>query len=301
MIVYSPLVKNQISVLVETLDNNIVIEKYKKECQIDVSNYLTNGPVQIYQCPASGYRFYFPKELMADGSFYEHLENITKGEYYNHRWEHYEAARFINPADTMLEIGCGSGNFLKICRDKGVEHISAIDLNSQSIKKLKEEGFDASESTIEDYRKKNREKRFSFICSFQVLEHVYEVYGFLNSAIALLKNKGKLIIAVPNNNPYFLKHDKYHTLNLPPHHMGIWDERSLKFIGKLFDIDVVSYKTEPLRRYKEWFLVQKKHLVSKNKLYKVLNLIPMPICKLIVKLFSYRIEGAYSIILFQKK
>ena len=78
-------------------------------------------------------------------------------------------------------------------------------------------------------------KRFSFICSFQVLEHVYEVYGFLNSAIALLKNKGKLIIAVPNNNPYFLKHDKYHTLNLPPHHMGIWDERSLKFIGKLFD------------------------------------------------------------------
>jgi len=231
MTVYSPLVKNQISELIETLDNKIIIEKYKKDCQIDVSPYLEGRSVQIYRCSISGYRFYFPKELMADGLFYEHLENISEGGYYSQRWEHYEAVTFINSSDTIFEIGCGNGNFLKICRKKGFQSISAIDLNSQSIKKLMEEGYDASENTIEDYRRKNEGKKFSIICAFQVLEHVYDVYNFLDSAIALLENKGKLIIAVPNNNPYFFRHDKYHTLNLPPHHMGLWNESALKYIA----------------------------------------------------------------------
>jgi 2-polyprenyl-3-methyl-5-hydroxy-6-metoxy-1,4-benzoquinol methylase len=300
MNVYSPLVKNQKSVLVESLDKSIIADRYAKECKIDVSPYFKNKSVDIYQCPVSGYRFYFPKELMADGAFYEHLEDISSGGYYSKRWEHDEAIKFINSTDSVLEIGCGSGKFLKMCRDKNVKHISAIDLNSQSITRLKEEGFDASLATIEEYKTANENKRFSIICAFQVLEHVYEVYEFLSSAFALLQTKGKLIIAVPNNNPYFFKHDKYHTLNLPPHHMGMWDERSLKYIAQLFNVDVASYKTEPLHRYKEWFNVQKRHLISKGKLYKILDLVPRPIYKFVLKLFASQIEGAYSLIVFQK-
>jgi len=34
--------------------------------------------------------------------------------------------------------------------------------------------------------------------------------------------------------------DPYHTLNLPPHHVMLWDEISLRKIGQLYNLEVVD-------------------------------------------------------------
>jgi hypothetical protein len=64
-----------------------------------------------------------------------------------------------------------------------------------------------------------------------------------------LKKGGKLIIGVPNSNPFLYKYDKYHTLNLPPHHMGLWNKFSLANLANYFPMSVDNIIVEALQQH----------------------------------------------------
>lgn len=59
---------------------------------------------------------------------------------------------------------------------------------------------------------KENESQFDVVTFFQVLEHIADVHSFLTSALLTLKTGGKVILAVPNNEPYYLKYDRLHFL-----------------------------------------------------------------------------------------
>src|SRR5690606_22887486 len=106
---------------------------------------------------------------------------------------------------------------------------------------------------------------FDVICSFQVLEHVYEVNDFINNQLRILKKGGRLIVGAPNNNPYLFIHDKYHTLNLPPHHAGLWNKKSLTSLEKVFNLEVEEVFYEPFSiSYHDFFEVNFKRLKNKR-------------------------------------
>lgn len=65
-------------------------------------------------------------------------------------------------------------------------------------------------------------------CTFQTLEHIFEVGSFFEALRRLLKTGGRLIVAVPNSEPYLERFNKYATFNTPPHHVGLWNRQSLK-------------------------------------------------------------------------
>lgn len=77
---------------------------------------------------------------------------------------------------------------------------------------------------------------FDTVCAFQVLEHVYDVRGFMTDLSALVKPGGRLIIAVPNNEPYIRRFNPYNAWNCPPHHVGLWNRASLEAMGRLFGL-----------------------------------------------------------------
>jgi 2-polyprenyl-3-methyl-5-hydroxy-6-metoxy-1,4-benzoquinol methylase len=99
-------------------------------------------------------------------------------------------------------------------------------------------------------------ERFDIVSAFQVLEHVSEPGKFISCATKLLKPNGKLIIGVPNSNPYLYKKDIYHTLNLPPHHMGLWDKEALKNLSDSFGLENIDVKIEPLDNVLYYLLAQ---------------------------------------------
>ncbi len=72
-----------------------------------------------------------------------------------------------------------------------------------------------------------------------------------------MKPNGKLIICVPNNDS-FIKYDNGGILNLPPHHMGLWGNVSLKNLTNIFDIENCELIYEPLQNYhNNWFVYLK--------------------------------------------
>jgi SAM-dependent methyltransferase len=119
-----------------------------------------------------------------------------------------------------------------------------LELNSEEVLRAKSEIFEVHDCDFFefDYNK----GAYDTIALFQVLEHIKDISSFFEHARELLKSKGKLIISVPNNNPYLYVFDKYHTLNLPPHHMGLWTGRSLKKAGASFGFSVKDLQFEPI-------------------------------------------------------
>jgi hypothetical protein len=59
---------------------------------------------------------------------------------------------------------------------------------------------------------------------------------------------------VPNNDSFISK-AKLSILNMPPHHSGLWSEKSLVSISNLFDLVYEKTEIEPLQKYHYgWYL-----------------------------------------------
>lgn len=260
MILESPLANATPAALQEELPCEAIIEAYKKSVDIDVSEYFEGlSFVQIYKCSNTGYRFYYPFRLAARGRLYEELQK--KIDYYGIRGEHQFADRYFEEGNRVLEIGCGVGFFMDRLREKGVS-VTGLELNEAAVEIGKRSGLDIRNQELSQHARENCEV-YDVVCSFQVLEHVSRVREFIQGCLDALKPGGRLIVGVPNNNPYLYKYDKYNALNLPPHHMGLWDCQSLGSLQNVFNVQLERIWIEPLDDY--FFHVYACHLEAKSR------------------------------------
>lgn len=236
--VFSPFDPNLEAVLTASISSALIIKIYKK-FGVDVSHYFKGvDTVGIYECPLTKYRFYYPDSIIGGAKFYEALQGIESDYYPGEKSEFDIAIEKLEPGERVLEVGCGDGKFLERMKAKGIDCIG-LEFNDLAMEKCLAKGLDVRKESIEDFAAKNPEK-FDAVVLFQVLEHVFDVKPFIANLLACLKKGGKLLIAVPDNSPYHKNFRIYLTLNLPPHHMGLWNAESFKNLEKVFDVSLVS-------------------------------------------------------------
>ena len=117
-------------------------------------------------------------------------------------------------------------------------------------------------------------EEFDIVCAFQVLEHIDNVKSFIDSSLQILKKGGKLIIAVPFNNPYLFRNDILNTLNMPPHHMGLWNKKAFMNMDKFFPMCLEKLIIEKLPAegydFNRFYFVNKDIIYSKGMPFKYL-------------------------------
>jgi SAM-dependent methyltransferase len=280
--------------LIETFSAKKIISNYEK-LGIHVERFFDSESIYLFECFNTGYRFYYPFKTIGDADFYKDL-SMNRVNYYSERWEHKQALKIIKNGDTVLEIGSGFGVFLKMLKSVNVIG-SGLELNSHAVQKCIEEGLDVKQKLIQDLDNKTL---FDKVCYFQVLEHITEVHSFIEASIKALKVGGKLIIGVPNNNPYLFRFDKYHTLNLPPHHAGLWNRKSLNSLEKVFPLKLDSMDFEPLNLTYDDFLkvqLQDSHISLEKFCIKLLNkLFPKFLKRFLCKIY----KGRNVLVIFTK-
>lgn len=296
--VISPLTGKANVQKIASLDIQRLISQYAGEYQLDVSRIFAKvGELSVYRCDQTGLKFYYPFELAGDGDFYAELSEHYKGYYNPWKWEHAKAAAFIHEGDEVLEIGCGNGYFLKEIQKKGAKTLG-LDLNPQAIEKGRKLGVTITDQPIADHAATHT-AAYDVVCAFQLFEHVNDVGQFLKDAIACLKTGGKLIIGVPNNDSAIFSKDPYHTLNLPPHHMLLWDKTSLASLADLFPLSITEIEAQPLNKtdksiiYRLW--------LEKNLGKSTLSTFMHTFTRFVVKnLPLIQSEGATALAIYQK-
>ena len=292
---------NNISSL-RTFDIEKIKALYIKETKVDVARFFPGiKEIELYRCNDTGYRFYYPFTIYGDDRFYQDLNEKNSWYYQDNRWEHPLALNFITRSDKILEIGSGDGFFINLCKKNGITDLTGLELNTAAAAKARQDGIIIYNETIQEYSTKHAEE-YDVVCNFQVLEHITDIKSFLESSLHVLKKGGKLIIAVPNNNPYLFEWDDYHTLNLPPHHAGLWDKAVFKNLEKIFPITNTHSFTEPLAEMRHWFTIKINHIKKTNPVKAFfLSLIPAFIFKWYIKSHRESIEGRNILVVFEKK
>lgn len=266
MNINSPITNSGNTQRVDSINVAEIIDAYRK---IGVGNghlekYLAGKEkIDICECLDTGYRFYYPLDIFGDNEFYAYLQKQRKY-YADWRWEHEFAYKQIKNNQKVLEIGCGTGNFLKRISEEKNTACVGLEMNTQALNEAENKGLEVFNQTIQQHAMENNEK-YDVVCFFQVLEHVYETGDFLKNSLKCLKRGGLFIVGVPNNNPYLFRHDRLHALNLPPHHAGLWDISSLRRLPRFFDMRMLRVATEPLSETDFFWDVNVKFWKDNNK------------------------------------
>lgn len=302
----SPITHSNNITLEAEIGTKIIIDAYEKEYKIDINEYFEGlDTVKIYKCLDTNYRFYFPFNIAGKSNLYEALQKYEW--YYGLRQEHQVAEKFIANNSKVLEIGCGSGFFLQKLQTKGIK-CTGLEFNVEAIKTGRAQGLNILNEDIRTHSTNCNEK-YDVVCAFQVLEHICQVQDFIQAALDCLKPEGKLIIGVPNSNPYLYKYDKYFTLNLPPHHMGLWDKQTLINMQKVFSIELTNITVESLSggEYEYYFKLAIQDLKTKSKLVGAIvealtiKLKPIRVRRKIQQLMGKFIQGRNVLAVYIKK
>jgi SAM-dependent methyltransferase len=110
---------------------------------------------------------------------------------------------------TVLHVGCTDSPITQMrLRDKTLLHgqltsssgeVIGIDISDEGLAVLQEAGFsNVRKVDAESMRFKNFDKKFEVILAGDVMEHMNNPGNFLESALSVLEEDGKLIIGVPS-------------------------------------------------------------------------------------------------------
>lgn len=281
----------------DEIPSQIIVNRYSEELGLDVARYFApHDTIRIYKCLDSKYRFYHPFSSIGDAKFYDDFARVFP--YYpSLRWDHKLASKYLDKGMKILEVGCGPGIFMQGLQSKGC-HAVGLELNQEVAATANAQGLKVYNELIDEHVKSHL-GAYDAVCFFHVLEHTADVKGFLDSAISTLKPGGLLVMSVPNNNPYLHRYDRLHTTNLPPHHMGLWDEPSLSNLPKFFGIELVNLSVDPLYEARK----QAKVLFSHNNWHRAAQLVskaPHIIDRLVSRTIGKFIDGRNLFAVFRK-
>ncbi len=102
------------------------------------------------------------------------------------------------PPRSYLDIGCGSGRYLRLINGLGVgkEKVFGLELDGPAAKRLKDEGFMVEKERIEDAELP--ENFFDLVTLFSVIEHVESPKACLEKIYKILAPGGVVCFEAPN-------------------------------------------------------------------------------------------------------
>lgn len=120
----------------------------------------------------------------------EHYKN-SKGLHLN-----YEIiSEFIEPGSKVLDLGCGSGNLLKLLKDKKNVQGRGIEINEKNVIKCIEKGLSVFQGDIDEGLKEFDDKSYDYVVLNQTLQMTYKPDYVL---IEMMRTGKKAVISFPN-------------------------------------------------------------------------------------------------------
>jgi 2-polyprenyl-3-methyl-5-hydroxy-6-metoxy-1,4-benzoquinol methylase len=158
---------------------------------------------------------------------------------------------------SILDIGAGSGDFLQYCKDNKYE-VVGTEPNAIARKIAQAKGIKLYESIDEVL-----DRKFDVITMWHVLEHIPNLFECLEQLKSLLKEDGKLIVAVPNFKSYDAEYyQEFWAAYDVPRHLWHFSQKSIRNLFESVNMKVT--KVHPMK-YDSFYvsLLSEKHKTGK--------------------------------------
>lgn len=200
----------------------------------------------LNQCRRCGFGAFEPR-CEGDSDFYA---VVNAHDYYVlDKWEFTQAIEDLQRigAQRILDVGCGSGGFLKRLRgERPSLDLVGYEIESGALASVRAEGFAVLSGNPAQFG--GDAAPFDALCMFQVLEHVEDPIAFLNGFTPLLKPGGHLIVSTPDEGGP-IRHFWQQLTEVPPHHVTKWTETAYRYLFRAPDYRIREIRHEPLPDY----------------------------------------------------
>ena len=132
-------------------------------------------------------------------------------------------------AGSLLEIGCGMGDFLMEAQSKGF-HVSGLEVSDYLIQLTnKRLGSNSVEKGVIEASSFQPES-FDIIAFFDVIEHVRNPITFMKKVNELLKPSGKIFLVTPSLDSWSARLLGKHWMEYKVEHLFYFNQKSLKLL-----------------------------------------------------------------------
>jgi SAM-dependent methyltransferase len=143
----------------------------------------------------------------------------------------------------LLDIGCGTGNFLAAARDAGYG-VTGIELDRNAARFVKERlGLPKVFAlTISEFAEQHADEKFDVVSFFEVLEHQAAPVEFLRRVKTRVRPGGVIALSVPNRERWLTGPD---VLDYPPNHFLRWNAVALRKFLSAQGFEVLTIREQP--------------------------------------------------------
>lgn len=136
---------------------------------------------------------------VADDFLYRRLEDGLRGSDAEIRTAMEPYAERAASQQPAMDIGCGRGEFLALCKERGVT-ARGFDTNERSVADLKQRGFDVALAGVPECFRGIADGSVGSILAAHVVEHlpVDTLFALFREAARVLRRGGLLMIETPN-------------------------------------------------------------------------------------------------------
>jgi len=142
----------------------------------------------------------------------------------------------------LLDIGCGTGNFLEAARDRGYG-VTGIELDRNAARFAKERiGLQrVFPLTIAEFAERHAGEQFDVATFFEVLEHQAAPAVFLQKVKTCVRPGGMIALSVPNRERWLTGPD---VLDYPPNHFLRWNAAALRQFLSAQGFEILSIREQ---------------------------------------------------------
>ena len=210
-----------------------------------VSEHIAISPsTELFICENCQLEIFLP-QVIGKQSFYEEVSTgqsyDLKGYYEDSKWEFGEALRDVSRCTSLIEFGCGPGNFLKKVK-QNVHQIAGVEINKHAADVARMKGINVYHP---DHMPENMIGRYDAAVSFHVLEHVSDPKAFLKRLSRFVKPNGLIGISVPNQDGP-IQYIEPCAMNMPPHHATRWRLKTFEVLAESLGWKIQRVAFEPL-------------------------------------------------------
>jgi len=176
-------------------------------------HFLTKESFNIVSCNGCGFKFINPRpDKYEIGRYYQSKEyyshDVKSGSLISRIYRiarafsikgKYKIISSLAEPGSILDIGCGTGEFLGYCRTRGFE-VKGMEPNEKAAKYAQQVNKIPVTRNLSELTAAHN--RFNCITLWHVLEHIHDLDETLESLKGLLASDGNVIIAVPNCNSW---------------------------------------------------------------------------------------------------